>query len=180
MITVQPTGVFGQGKTRYYPDPTQRELENNAWWYATRLSNLINPDTGDFYVPRGALGTFMYARAMGNYAETVDAWLYPEEYWDEEEARRQGRMVEQDNRPVAPGAGPYRFSLLNMVDAQYLNWLVTSDPAVFRDAWLRCIDGEWLDICRLSNAAIYGGEFDVSGYTGPVRAVAKEIYGRDQ
>lgn len=179
MILIQPTGVYGQGKSRYYPDVMAHEVDN-AWSYCRRLSTIINPDTGHTYVPPGAVGTFMYAVQKSNHAETVDCWLYPEEYWDEAELARQGRIIGEQGVPAAGGTGPYRWADLRMADAQYLNWLVTSNPAKYRDAWLRCIDGEWLDICRRSSSAVYAGEFVAETYDGPLRAVVLDLYGVDQ
>lgn len=175
MIIVKPTGVYGQGKTRFYPDVLPHEVDN-AWSYARRLSATINADTGHPYVPAGAVGTFMYASAKGNHAETVDAWLYPEQYWDEAEAARQGRMVERDKQPKAPGTGPFPYRELRLADAQYLNWCCGSNPAKYRDVWMRCVDGTWLEICQLSMAAIYAGEFDAASYSGPLREVVAAVY----
>lgn len=175
MIIVVPTGVYGRGKSRYYPDPMPHETDN-AWSYARRLSTTINPDTGHFYVPPGAIGTFMYAAAKETHAHTVDAWLYPEEYWDEAEVARQGHVVGEQGQPQPGGSGTYAYADLRMADAQYLNWCVTSDPAKYRDAWLRCVDGSWTEICQLSAAAVYAGEFDPAGYFGPLRSVVAAVY----
>lgn len=98
MLVVRPTGVLGQGKVRSYPLPIEvarmdgtRGIEL-CWSYALRLSYINGPD-GQPYVPaiyRQQLGEWMQKVAPGPdqwrmYAVTVDRWLYPEDWYTQEQ-----------------------------------------------------------------------------------------------
>jgi hypothetical protein len=95
-LKVAPTGVLGQGKVRFWPEPIEvnridgtRGMEL-CWSYALRMSYVKRPD-GEPYVPRiyqQGIGEWMIKAAPGPeqwqmYAATVDRWIYPEEWMDQ-------------------------------------------------------------------------------------------------
>jgi hypothetical protein len=98
MLRVDPTGVLGQGLVRFYPEPIEVNRMDGTrgmelcWSYALRLSYVKRPD-GEPYVPgifRDGIGAWMQKAAPGPeqwqmYAVTVDRWLFPEDYYSQQE-----------------------------------------------------------------------------------------------
>jgi hypothetical protein len=176
-VIVYPTGVYGYGKAREYPTP-QPDFES-AWGYAVRCAFTRNPKTGERYVPIGIIGSFIYATPRGSYAETVDGWLYPEEYWDAAEAARHQRIIDDQTQQPPPGTGPYPIEAIDQVDAAFLNWLSTWKPK-YTHAWLELTHGSWLAITQKMALGRALGGFDPETYSGPLQQVVLQVYGADQ
>lgn len=175
MIEVRPTGVYGEGKVRLYPTP--RPEAENAWGYATRLAFTDNPDTGQRYVPLGIIPSFRFAEPIGNFAEIVDRWLLPEDYWDQAELDRRKRINDDAAHGIPGGTGPYPVSALSTADCQFVNWISAFKPK-YKDAWLKLIAGDWHDITQAMQRG--QGSFDPYSYDGPLQNITLEVYGPDQ
>jgi len=100
-LPVKPTGIFGQGKVRYWPEPidvqrmdgsTGKEL---CWSYALRMTYIKGAD-GEPLVPsiyRQQIGAWMQKVAPDpsqwrRYPEAVDRWVYPEDWMSAEEVEK--------------------------------------------------------------------------------------------
>jgi len=99
MIAVRPTGVYGQGKVRYYP-PAYKIVPNTnkpelAWSYALRMA-MTEDEFGKTYVPsfkKNEAGSLFQKVApdptrMDQYPEFADRWGYEEDWWSAEEIKK--------------------------------------------------------------------------------------------
>ena len=96
MILVRPNGFNANGAAHLWPMP-QPEQGENGLGYCIRVSNMINPATGQPYFPPQVLGTlFLGTPKASNFAEMADKFLFPELWWDQAEAERQKAMHDHD------------------------------------------------------------------------------------
>lgn len=100
-IAVRPTGLYGQGKVRYWPVPIEVNRMDGTrgmelcWSYALRMTYEKNAD-GEPLVPRiyrDQIGAWMQMVSPDptqwrRYPEAVDRWVYPEDWMTADEIQK--------------------------------------------------------------------------------------------
>lgn len=104
-VKVVPTGVRAGGIVRFYPAP---EPSEGLFTYASRIQRMLDPDSGQTYVPSVLWGSAIFSPVMGgqgfpgNEAEQFDRIMHPRDWMTQADLDREANL-EATGAKFSPG-----------------------------------------------------------------------------